>query len=721
MLARLGLGLALVLALFLGAVWLLGSGTLGDRWEDGEPESARARRRDREVARAPRSAAPRARSASRSRSRSCSATCTSTPRSRSTRSWRACRWRAATARTRSRDACDFARHCSALDFWSINDHDLDAHAAEVAGDDRVDPRSATRCRRTAANPDTVAYLGWEWTQVGTTPDNHYGHKNVILRDLEDDDDPDAPDHGARCRASTTRAAAAARRRCCSACSRSSRYSRAAARLRALHARDVRRARVPDGRAGARAARRLPRVRGDARRAVREARRVGRRLDGDPARHHLGLLHAARLGWDKQLAGSSTTRPAEADRGVLGPRQLRGVPRLARGRDRRRRRQELPRAAPTTTCPRAGAPARSSRRAAPRRARTRTSARSARRRAPELRRRATPRGYPTVPGATVADWQDSGQCRDCFQPAFNYRPRSSVQYIMSLGDFADPARPAALPLRLHRRRATTTPRGPAPATRRSRAPSAPRRASTTAAMRTIGLVRGRGAGARAGVRSLRPDGLRRPVLPPARRPSAQASFFLTGGLSRCTRKGRDRDAIWDALQRSEVYGTSGPRILLWFDLLNPPGSTGKSADGQRGRDDHRARSSRCARSARSSRSPAARPTPTTRSTPERVERLCRGECYHPSDQRRPITRIEVVRIRPQAPAGEPVDALIEDPWRVLPCEPDPTGCTPTFTDPDFAEDGRDALYYVRAIEAPSPAVDADPLALRDATRRATARR
>ena len=31
-----------------------------------------------------------------------------------------------------------------------------------------------------------------------------------------------------------------------------------------------------------------------------------------------------------------------------------------------------------------------------------------------------------------DWQDAGQCRDCFQPAFNYRPRSSVQYIMALG-------------------------------------------------------------------------------------------------------------------------------------------------------------------------------------------------------------------------------------------------------------------------------------------------
>jgi hypothetical protein len=57
-------------------------------------------------------------------------------------------------------------------------------------------------------------------------------------------------------------------------------------------------------------------------------------------------------------------------------------------------------------------------------------------------------------------------------------------------------------------------------------------------------------------------------------------------------------------------------------------------------------------------------------------------------------------------GEPVEGLVDDPWRVFPCAPDPTGCVAAFTDPEFVASGRDALYYVRAIEAPSLAVNAD---------------
>ena len=41
----------------------------------------------------------------------------------------------------------------------------------------------------AASPDLVAFMGFEWTQFGRTPDTHYGHHNVLFRDIEQEQLP----------------------------------------------------------------------------------------------------------------------------------------------------------------------------------------------------------------------------------------------------------------------------------------------------------------------------------------------------------------------------------------------------------------------------------------------------------------------------------------------------------------------------------------------------
>jgi hypothetical protein len=637
------------------------------------------------------------------------------------------------------DACDFARFCSALDFWSITDHAeglTEAHWKETK--DSI--RQCNALAGDAANPDVVAYLGWEWTQIGQTRETHYGHKNVIFPGLEEEELPKRPISSLSIASSgetppprfLLRGAAAVGRLLgydayadlialmgdvsgmpeCPA-DKNTRDLPAACRewaetpaelFRKLDEWGFETLVIPHGLAwgihappGARLDVQLSRAQHDpAKQRLLEVMsghgnseeyRGSAELPVDekgdlvcpaPTKDYLpccwqaGEIMRARCGPSKKGNSVPLLHAAEP-RGASSPGSL------ALGRALRARSSEP-----------GGNP---------------LPADECERRVVEARRLALEAGVSpdqVFPDTRGEDWLDCDQCRDCFKPSMTLRPGETAQYGAALSRIDERDPDTRKPLRFRWGFIASTDNHAA----------RPGTGYKQYARRTMTDTRGfADEASEARVRGWLGSRQEDPKQPQAVKPrrlfelidvERKTSFLYPGGIVAAHATGRDRRSIWQALVRREVYGTSGPRILLWFDLENAPdgpmpmGSEVAMTETPRF----------VVRAAGDFEQKPGCPAEAAQGlSPERLRSLCRDECYHPSDRRRPITAIEVVRIRPRQRADEPIAPLIEDPWRRFPCPPNPEGCRIEFEDPEFAEARRDTVYYVRALEGAAPAINA----------------
>jgi len=600
------------------------------------------------------------------------------------------------------DACDYARFCAGLDFFALTDH-AEGLTPYLWKESRESIRQCNATAEGPANPDLVAYLGWEWTQDGFTPETHFGHQNVIFEGTSDDELPR--------RAILAPSAAADAIRTSMPPSyvlqllwvgRDNPLNMEILLYLSFVQRQIQAAPLcPEGvdvwelPADCLETASTPAV------LIEKLDQWGFDSLVIPHGTAWGLYTPPGYRIDNQLPGTLHDPGRQMLMEVFS-----GHGNSEEYRDWRAVNEDGSCPDPTAgyepCCWRAGEIVRQR---CEQEGLEDCEARVEKARQDYLE--AGVSGYLTIPGASMDDFLDCGQCRDCFLPAMNMRPGGSAQRALAIGNFDDPDHPAhfrfgfiassdnhsARPgngFKESGRSFVTEAAGSASpeidavihAASVENQPEEPNSITLEEAI------------ARRGSNSL-------PF--PLWEIERQASFFMTGGLVAVHSTGRSREALWDAMKRREVYGTSGERILLWFNLLNgaegtvPMGSEARVAAGRSPTFQVKAAGSFV-------EVPGCPDYASEDLSSERLDWLCKGECENPGDERKKITLIEVMRITLQQDPSEDVPSLIEDPWIRHDCEGCPQGCTFTFEDPEFQTRSREVAYYVRAIQAPTPAVN-----------------
>ena len=559
------------------------------------------------------------------------------------------------------DACNFARFCSSLDFFSITDHA--EGITKQMWDDTIESIRNCDSISEGENKDLIVYAGWEWTQMGLTPETHYGHKNVILRDL--DNIPEVP---------------------------------IGAGLTGL---DLL---IENGLTPF-----LPLVADFPPEAIdfdflkfREESYSIPFCDQNSGNEEECKVRAKtpkelfskidELGLDAIVIPHGTTWGIHSPPNSKLSSQL-----LNENHDPKKQRLmevysghgnseiykkfehtkesspgkfecPLPTDEFEPCCWRAGEIVNQQC--------IEETGQACTDKADKIRQEFANNAsgllrFGLVENASQEDWKQCGQLKDAFLPAYTYRPAMSSQAALA-SQVKDGDTLNSFKLGLigstdnHKARA--------------------------------------GAGYKEFARKSMGDSWGAKdhltwILPPER----GASFYSTGGLVAVHSNRLDRNDIYNSLYDREVYATSGERILLWFNLLKdgkeiPMGSELTLSNVP----NFEVRAVGAYKQL-----PGCPDYVNEAMSKEEISRLCLNECYNPSNERHLIDRIEVVKIQPTQNLNS-IDQAIQDPWLIYECDDQGQGCSFTFEDESYKNDQIDSVYYVRAIQHKTDAVGGDPL-------------
>ena len=559
------------------------------------------------------------------------------------------------------DACNFARFCSSLDFFSITDH-AEGMTKEMWEDSL---NSIRNCDEISSddNKDLVVFAGWEWTQMGSSPETHFGHKNVILRDLYNA--PDVP-----IGAGLTGLDLLIENDLTPFLPLIADFPPESIDFDFLKFRDESYS-IPFCDQNVKDASECKERANTPRELFNKIDELG--LDALVIPHGTtwGIHSPANSTMSSQLLNDNHDPKKQRLMEVYSGhgnsevyKNIQHTKKLPSGGFE----CPLPTEEFEPCCWRAGEIVNQQC--------LNETGKECNDKADDIRKEFANNSsgllrFSLVENATQEDWKQCGQLKNSFLPAYTYRPAMSSQ--------------AALASKVE--------------------------VGNTVNSFKMGLIGSTdnhkaraGAGYKEFARKSMGDSWGAKdnltwILPPER----GASFYSTGGLVAVHADKLERNNIYNSLYDREVYATSGERILLWFNLIYnnqeiPMGS--EIAIPSNPTFEVRALGS-------FKQLPGCPDYVHTAMSKEEISRLCLNECYNPSNERYLIDRIEIVKILPTQNLGS-LDKAIQDPWKTFQCDDTGQGCSISFQDNAFSSAKENAIYYVRAIQMETDAVGGDPL-------------